>query len=96
MPPLNSPKRLETILLVDDPVAADQDIIVLMGAGPCRVPHVQEARRFIGNIDETCHLVAYLICQTTGGMEIRRENLAQPVRECDRAHEDRPLRVALR
>jgi hypothetical protein len=77
---------LETILLVDDPVAADQDIIILMGAGLCRVPHVQEARR----------LVAYLIRQRTSDLEIRSENLAQPVRECERAHEARPLRVALR
>ncbi|OLE65429.1 MAG: hypothetical protein AUI36_08200 [Cyanobacteria bacterium 13_1_40CM_2_61_4] len=51
--PLNgSPKRLGTILLADDPVAADSSMIRLMGLDPTRVPHVQEASRFIGNCDE--------------------------------------------
>jgi uncharacterized protein (DUF362 family) len=51
--PLNgSPKRLETILLADDPVAADSTTIRLMGLDPARVSHVQESGRFIGNIDE--------------------------------------------
>src|SRR5437016_1332235 len=49
--PLNgSPKRLETILLADDPVAADSTLIRLMGLDPARVPHVQKAGYFIGNI----------------------------------------------
>jgi len=51
--PLNgSPKPLGTILLADDPVAADSSMIRLMGLDPTRVPHVQEASRFIGNCDE--------------------------------------------
>src|SRR5437870_5392126 len=51
--PLNgSPKRLGTILLADDPVAADSSMIRLMGLDPTRVPHVQEASRFIVNCDE--------------------------------------------
>src|SRR2546425_7226358 len=45
-------KELHTVLLADDPVAADSSMIRLMGLDPTRVPHVQEASRFIGNCDE--------------------------------------------
>src|SRR5437870_3733934 len=48
--PLNgTPKHLNTILLSDDPVAADFILARLLGSEPYQVRHIQEARRFIGN-----------------------------------------------
>ena len=49
--PLNgTPKPLHTILLADDPVAADAELTRLLGLSPDRVRYIQEAGRFIGNI----------------------------------------------
>ena len=48
--PLNgSPRPLWTIVLADDPVAADATCARLMGFEPGRIPHIQEAARFLGN-----------------------------------------------
>ena len=48
--PLNgTAKNLHTILLSDDPVAADFILARLLGAEPNAVMHIQEASRFLGN-----------------------------------------------
>ncbi|HXY11847.1 MAG TPA: DUF362 domain-containing protein [Terriglobales bacterium] len=48
--PLNgSPRPLGTVVLADDPVAADATCARLMGLEPDRIPHIQEAARFLGN-----------------------------------------------
>jgi uncharacterized protein (DUF362 family) len=49
--PLNgTPRQLSKIVLADDPVAADATCTRLMGLVPGRLPHIQEASRFLGNI----------------------------------------------
>jgi len=49
--PLNgAPRHLKTILLADDPVAADSTLARLMGFRPEGVMHLREAGRFIGNL----------------------------------------------
>jgi uncharacterized protein (DUF362 family) len=48
--PLNgSPRPLWTVVLADDPVAADAICARLMGFEPERIPHIHEAARFLGN-----------------------------------------------
>jgi uncharacterized protein (DUF362 family) len=48
--PLNgTAKELHTILLSDDPVAADSILARLLGTEPRDVKHIQEGGRFIGN-----------------------------------------------
>ncbi len=48
--PLNgSPRPLCTVVLADDPVAADATCARLMGFEPGRIPHIREASRFLGN-----------------------------------------------
>jgi len=48
--PLNgSPRALWTVVLADDPVAADATCARLMGFEPERIPHIHEAARFLGN-----------------------------------------------
>jgi uncharacterized protein (DUF362 family) len=48
--PLNGTSRpLGTLVLADDPVAADATCARLMGLEPDRVPHIHEASRFLGN-----------------------------------------------
>ena len=48
--PLNGvPKNLQTILLADDPVAADSILARLLGSDPNDIKHIQQAGRFIGN-----------------------------------------------
>jgi uncharacterized protein (DUF362 family) len=48
--PLNgSPRSLGTVVLADDPVAADATCARLMGFEPDRIPHIHEAARFLGN-----------------------------------------------
>src|SRR5438093_1561595 len=48
--PLNgTAKKLNTILLCDDPVAADFRLACLLNIEPTRIEHVREAVRFIGN-----------------------------------------------
>ena len=48
--PLNgTAKELHTILLSDDPVAADSTLARLLGWEPNAIKHIQEARQFIGN-----------------------------------------------
>jgi len=42
-------KELHTILLGDDPVAADSILARLLGSEPYAIRHIQEAGRFIGN-----------------------------------------------
>jgi uncharacterized protein (DUF362 family) len=52
--PLNGiPRRLDTVLLSDDPVAADSSLARLMGFNPAHVKHIHEATRFIGNARAT-------------------------------------------
>src|SRR5437588_1520123 len=46
------PKHLKTIVLADDPVAADSTLTRLMGIHPERVAHIREAGRFIGNLQQ--------------------------------------------
>lgn len=51
--PLNgTPKALRTILLADDPVAADSALTRLLGFNPWNIPHIREGSRFIGNLSE--------------------------------------------
>jgi uncharacterized protein (DUF362 family) len=48
--PLNgSPRWLGSVVLADDPVAADATCARLMGLEPDRVPHIHEAAKFLGN-----------------------------------------------
>jgi uncharacterized protein (DUF362 family) len=48
--PLNGIARpLETIVLADDPVAADATCARLMGFDPGRILHLREGSRFLGN-----------------------------------------------
>ena len=48
--PLNgTPRPLRTIVLADDPVAADATCSRLMGFDPNRIVHIREASRFLGN-----------------------------------------------
>jgi uncharacterized protein (DUF362 family) len=48
--PLNGTvKNLHTILLANDPVAADANLADLLGVSPSLVRHIHEANRFIGN-----------------------------------------------
>jgi uncharacterized protein (DUF362 family) len=48
--PLNGTSRpLRTLVLADDPVAADATCARLMGFDPDRIPHIHEASRFLGN-----------------------------------------------
>ncbi len=52
--PLNGvSRRLHTVLLSDDPVAADSWLGRLMGFQPARVKHIYEAGRFIGNAHDS-------------------------------------------
>lgn len=44
-----TPRRLGTIVLADDPVAADATRAKLMGFEPGRIVHIAEASRFLGN-----------------------------------------------
>ncbi len=51
--PLNgTPKAMNTVLLADDPVAADSVLVGLMGQRVDRITHIREAGRFIGNTEE--------------------------------------------
>jgi uncharacterized protein (DUF362 family) len=51
--PLNgTPKALHTILLVDDPVAADSALTQLLGFNPWSIPHIKEGSQFIGNLSK--------------------------------------------
>ena len=48
--PLNgTPRPLGTIVLADDPVAADATCARLMGLEPGRIVHIREGSRFLGN-----------------------------------------------
>src|SRR2546426_8859589 len=51
--PLNGSSRyLKTIVLADDPVAADSTLTRFMGIRPESVAHIREAGRFIGNLQQ--------------------------------------------
>jgi uncharacterized protein (DUF362 family) len=48
--PLNgTPRRLNRIVLADDPVAADASCARLMGFEPDRIAHIHETAKFLGN-----------------------------------------------
>jgi uncharacterized protein (DUF362 family) len=50
--PLNgAPRPLGSIVLADDPVAADATCARLMGFEPSRIVHIREGARFLGNAD---------------------------------------------
>ena len=56
-------RRLDRIVLSDDPVAADATSARMMGLVPERVPHIEETAKFLGNaaperIDQLGALVA--------------------------------------
>lgn len=52
--PLNgTPRPLGSIVLADDPVAADATCARLMGLEPGRVVHIREAAKFLGNSSPT-------------------------------------------
>ena len=52
--PLNGSSRyLKTVVLADDPVAADSTLTRFMGIRPDRVAHIWEAGRFIGNLHQS-------------------------------------------
>src|SRR5579862_8508345 len=46
------PRRLGRIVLADDPVAADATCARLMGLDPHRIFHIEEAGRFLGNMEQ--------------------------------------------
>jgi uncharacterized protein (DUF362 family) len=49
--PLNgTPKYLNTVLLADDPVAADAHLAGLMGFDASQIVHIQEGSLFLGNM----------------------------------------------
>src|SRR5436309_5950301 len=49
--PLNGvPKYMKTVLLADDPAAADGALARLMGCEPAQVTHIREAALFLGNV----------------------------------------------
>ena len=51
--PLNgTSKALNTILLADDPVAADSALARLLGFNPWSIHHIREASQFIGNLSK--------------------------------------------
>src|SRR6266568_7681118 len=51
--PLNGvPKYLKTVLLADDPAAADAALARLMGFDPVQIVHIREANLFLGNVGE--------------------------------------------
>jgi len=65
-PPAGTARRLDRIVVSDDPVAADGTCARLMGLTPERVPHIAEAAKFLGNmasdrIDQVAALVAFLL-----------------------------------
>ena len=45
-------RRLGRIVLADDPVAADATCARLMGLDPRLIFHIEEAGRFLGNLDQ--------------------------------------------
>src|SRR5437773_7765834 len=52
--PLNvSARYLKTVVLGDDPVAADSTLTRFMGIRPESVAHIREAGRFIGNLQQS-------------------------------------------
>jgi len=52
--PLNgTPKAIHTILLADDPVAADSALTRMLGLNPDKVRYIREASRFLGNIRQS-------------------------------------------
>jgi len=52
--PLNGwSTNLQTILLADDPVAADSMLVRLIGLEPRQVAHIREGGRFLGNVRES-------------------------------------------
>src|SRR2546422_9126236 len=58
--PLNGvPRYLQTILLADDPAAADATLARLMGINPVQVVHIREANHFLGNVSK--ERISYLI-----------------------------------
>jgi uncharacterized protein (DUF362 family) len=51
--PLNGiAKNLGTLLLSDDPVAADSILAPMLGFEPNQIRYIQEASQFLGNLDE--------------------------------------------
>jgi uncharacterized protein (DUF362 family) len=48
-PLAGTPRPLHSIVLADDPVAADATCVRLMGFQPERIPHIREAAKFLGN-----------------------------------------------
>src|SRR5438132_573268 len=48
-----SSRYLKTVVLADDPVAADSTLTRFMGIRPERVAHIREAGRFIGNLHQS-------------------------------------------
>jgi uncharacterized protein (DUF362 family) len=57
--PLNGrAKDLQMVLLSDDAVTADVVLTSFLGANPIRIRYIQEAGRFLGNLDQ--HNIAWL------------------------------------
>jgi uncharacterized protein (DUF362 family) len=53
--PLNgTPRPLWSVILSDDPVAADATCAKLMGFDPDRITHIREASKFLGNSSDEC------------------------------------------
>src|SRR5579859_3005486 len=53
--PLNgTPRPLCSLVLSDDPVAADATCAKLMGFDPDRITHIREASKFLGNSSDEC------------------------------------------
>ncbi len=53
-PLAGTPRALDTIVLADDPVAADATCARLMGFAPDRIVHVRETAKFLGDSSTEC------------------------------------------
>lgn len=62
-PLAGTPRRLDCLILADDPVAADATCARMMGLRPEAIPHVRAAGRFLGNMDISC--IEQLACPLT-------------------------------
>jgi len=52
-PLLGSPRKLDRIIISDDPVAADATCARLMGFEPSRIGYLKMAGDFLGNLDQS-------------------------------------------
>jgi uncharacterized protein (DUF362 family) len=66
-PLVGTARRLNRIILSDDPVAADATCVRLMGLLPERVSHIAETAKFLGNLsaDRIDQMAGQVVCPAT-------------------------------